>query len=389
MVKPQTTANPIGANNPPDLICAVPDYLQKVAKESNMPPGHRFNLYAPMWSNESFEKENAIKVGKSGLLKKLSGNYSDDTIKLSDSLFNRQKLNAQKMNAAVFPLTLNAPLAVGMGNEHPVENGFSFLSPYGLPYIAGSGIKGMLRSSALENPDVSDEELIELFGSEDEAKPRKGALVFWDCFPQCNKMAVEVMTPHNSAYYEGKESPHDQGQPMPITFLAVPVNTIMNLIVQCDERLIKGNYNWKDKIEEILRFAEKWRGFGAKTAVGYGSFKLDEVRLKQMKDDAETKAKEEAEKQKLANMTPEEREKAEFSKELECFKVKFDDIKTKEKSYNPSSSKINQVLPQIYAISEKLRTNECKLLLEEILKFVKDNKNKKNEVKSKIAEFFS
>ena len=32
--------------------------------------------------------------------------------------------------------------------EHPLENGFAFLQPYGLPYLAGSGVKGVLRQTA-------------------------------------------------------------------------------------------------------------------------------------------------------------------------------------------------------------------------------------------------
>jgi CRISPR-associated protein Cmr6 len=45
---------------------------------------------------------------------------------------------------------LYAPLLTGSGNPHPVENGFAFLSPYGVPYLAGSGIKGVLRRAAEE-----------------------------------------------------------------------------------------------------------------------------------------------------------------------------------------------------------------------------------------------
>jgi CRISPR-associated protein Cmr6 len=45
---------------------------------------------------------------------------------------------------------LIAPLATGLGNPHPVENGFAFLPPYGVPYLAGSGVKGVLRRAAEE-----------------------------------------------------------------------------------------------------------------------------------------------------------------------------------------------------------------------------------------------
>ncbi|RMD62205.1 hypothetical protein D6833_07245, partial [Candidatus Parcubacteria bacterium] len=43
-----------------------------------------------------------------------------------------------------------APLITGGGNPHPVENGFAFLNPYGVPYLAASGVKGTLRRVAEE-----------------------------------------------------------------------------------------------------------------------------------------------------------------------------------------------------------------------------------------------
>ena len=43
-----------------------------------------------------------------------------------------------------------APFTTGLGNEHPLENGFAFLSPYGVPYLPGSGVKGVLRQAARE-----------------------------------------------------------------------------------------------------------------------------------------------------------------------------------------------------------------------------------------------
>jgi CRISPR type III-B/RAMP module RAMP protein Cmr6 len=48
------------------------------------------------------------------------------------------------------PVTLTAPLATGLGLAHPIENGFAFLSPYGLPYLPGASVKGVLRRAAEE-----------------------------------------------------------------------------------------------------------------------------------------------------------------------------------------------------------------------------------------------
>lgn len=44
--------------------------------------------------------------------------------------------------------TLAAPFVTGIGIDTPLENGFAFLSPYGLPYLPGSAVKGVLRRAA-------------------------------------------------------------------------------------------------------------------------------------------------------------------------------------------------------------------------------------------------
>ena len=210
-----------------------------------------------------------------------------------------------------------APFATGLGNEHPLENGFAFLNPYGLPYLQGSGVKGVVRRAAeeLAHRDffrASDEscewslpDVWHLFGFErwprakgavarksweqwtdgfevgkqemdayleavppadtDTAGLRKrlnesdddrqrlrilleehtlharGALEFWDVIPRIagDRLAVEIMTPHQSHYYQGKphqgsKTPHDSGSPNPISFLTVPPGSEFPFHVRCD-----------------------------------------------------------------------------------------------------------------------------------------------------------
>ena len=75
-----------------------------------------------------------------------------------------------------------APFSTGLGIEHPLENGFAFLSPYGLPYLPGTGVKGVLRRAAEElthremfgNDSAWTLPLIwHLFGFEPWPRPRK------------------------------------------------------------------------------------------------------------------------------------------------------------------------------------------------------------------------
>jgi CRISPR-associated protein Cmr6 len=259
-----------------------------------------------------------------------------------------------------------APFTTGLGNEHPLENSFAFLNPYGLPYLPGSGVKGVLRQAARElasgewgdahgwseapcypllkgvgekrkpvldkhKQPVSLSMLDVLFGRESangDTEHVRGALTFWDVIPQIkgDSLAVEIVTPHQSHYYQQKQdrksgdstTPHDSGAPNPISFLTVPPGSGFAFHVRCDlahlarlaPDLAKDNL-WKTLLEAAFAHAFKWLGFGAKTAVGYGAMKSDteaaQRRVKEMEQrEADAKAAlEEADRQaKRATMTP-------------------------------------------------------------------------------------
>jgi len=163
----------------------VPGYLAKRLDDiAQCPPGHRFLLYfqgaayqAEMPGSNRREKNENRKA----LTKKMDSRewgqiyrqYSPkaDWLPLKDSKKYAIKSAttipevSEKMLAAIrsrqhalalagsgkifrFHARLDAPLAIGLGNPHPVENGFSFLQPYGIAYIPGSGVKGALRRTA-------------------------------------------------------------------------------------------------------------------------------------------------------------------------------------------------------------------------------------------------
>lgn len=218
-----------------------------------------------------------------------------------------------------------APFTTGLGNEHPLENGFSFLNPYGLPYLPGSGVKGAVREAARqlaeglwEDSRGWDRESVGAFTVKEGGQERKieltalevlfgretpegesdhfrGVLTFWDVVPQIvgDKLRVEVMTPHQSHYYQQQSkresglstAPHDSGQPNPILFLTVPPGSKFAFTVTCDLRRLKQcapqleeSARWRQLLEAAFSHAFEWLGFGAKTAVGYGAMKRVETR---------------------------------------------------------------------------------------------------------------
>lgn len=246
-------------------------------------PGHRFHLYVHFWDEhfkmlKGAQQKNAI--DKTRL-------YGESAKKQVNALRNRQQtLHAHHgANGYRISTTSTAPFATGLGNEHPIENGFAFLTPYGLPYLAGSGVKGILRRAMQEllaegAESFSDEAINALFGPETVNKPedaRRGALAFWDVFPNPagGKLVVEIMTPHFGEYYRGKDTPHDSGQPVPVSFLAVPAKSDFDFHVVCHPSCLPPHLQsqWRSLLDQAFAHAFEWVGFGAKTSVGYGAMK--------------------------------------------------------------------------------------------------------------------
>ncbi|WP_298236509.1 type III-B CRISPR module RAMP protein Cmr6 [uncultured Azohydromonas sp.] len=375
-------------------IAAVPHYLLK-QDLSQASPGLRFGMYLPFWGvdnrtgehlwtthdvNErsagpqrelrAFKDEN-----KAAALKQaLRLNAAD--VDLMRALAQRQAALAAPMAAQGRLLALDAravaPFTTGLGNEHPLENGFAFLNPYGLPYLAGSGVKGMLRQAARElaSGDWGDTQgwdsraIDTLFGWESangETEHQRGALICWDVIPQItgDALQVEVMTPHQSHYYQDRRdarsgdssSPHESGQPNPINFLTVPPGTGFAFHLQCDVPFLAAqhaelaqNGRWQALLQAALRHAFAWLGFGAKTAVGYGAMEEDQQAARarqQALESAQARAAAEDRVRRMAAMSPEDQAFEAAKVELAQFSQALDTAK-KAGAFNPSGP-FNQI----------------------------------------------
>lgn len=297
-------------------VAAVPRYLGSEFKTAS--PGLRYGMYLPLWGIDStsgallwathdvnrrpsgphqqlreFKDEN-----KSAALAQSLALTGDDAARMQALLARQAALalpGIEAGNTLALDAKAVAPFTTGLGNEHPLENGFAFLNPYGLPYLPGSGVKGVVRAAARElysgewgdahgwNEDRMTV-LLGLQSDEGGTTHQRGVLRFWDVIPQVagDKLLVEVMTPHQSHYLQGRESPHDSGQPNPIMFLTVPPESTFAFHVECDlprlQRLapdLAGDSRWKTLLEAAFTHAFEWLGFGAKTAVGYGALAPD------------------------------------------------------------------------------------------------------------------
>lgn len=347
-------------------IAAVPAYLGKDFSAAS--PGMRFGMYLQLWNEGVWSK---IKDRPLDGAKRLNDN-DQQTMR---GLLERQRLtfDDSASTGASFRLdaVATAPFATGLGNEHPTENGFAFLNPYGLPYLPGSGVKGVLRQAARElvsgdwgeTHGWNDAAIEILFGRESadgETNHLRGALSFWDVIPQIApedpkkpdqiSLAVEIMTPHQGHYYQHGESPHESGQPSPISFLSVPPKSGFVFHVQCNlahlERLapeLAKDGRWKTLLEAAFRHAYQWLGFGAKTAVGYGAMKEDQkarVEREKRQADVLAKAQLQAEEARRSAMSPEELAWEAHQPVVETFRQQFETAR--QAAYNPGGLFNNQ-----------------------------------------------
>ena len=412
-------------------IAAVPEYLGNDFCSAS--PALRFGMYLKLWGVDSRSKRNLwtthdVNYRETGRDRQERRFKDDNKTSALDAATRLSEIDRKSIAAhvqrqrAIFDAAAGAdglelmaksvaPFTTGLGNEHPLENGFAFLNPYGLPYLPGSGVKGVVRRSAeeLAHSDFfqggsgwtlpaiwhlfgfepwltsasrkSDTEWDKWIGGfpvdkekiaayldavldENSAAHKKlkccirkydepmcalralleerqlhvrGALEFWDAVPQIkgNRLAVEIMTPHQSHYYQskahaGSTSPHDSGKPTPISFLTVPPGSDFFFHVRCDHRRLArcapelaADDRWRTLLKAAFEHAFEWLGFGAKTAIGYGTMKRDhtgEQRSLQERENRERATHEQAERERaereaeaqeerrLAALSPVERE---------------------------------------------------------------------------------
>ena len=207
-----------------------------------------------------------------------------------------------------------------MGNPHPVENSLSWHPTLGVPFLAGSAVKGLIRAWVeLNDDDLSEKDkkkrLMSWFGTEkkEDVADKAGDFIFFDAIPdECPRLIADIMTPHMGEWYaKGDKSkasssdtvPADWHDPIPIPFLAVNhIALVFNIAPRSTS--IQDTAQQLEHIFGALEQALLWLGAGAKTASGYGYMDKDDSFAKQL-----LKEKVQAEKQqRLDKLSPEQQQ---------------------------------------------------------------------------------
>ena len=236
---------------------------------------HKIDNFALRYQHSLFEDSR-----KKLKLQNSAYKLENSSLKLIKELRDRQTMQLQQIMERGIKLycidaTVDWRLILGLGSENVLETNMTLHHIYGIPYIPGSAVKGILRhwwlneafangkgkideAKALENP-----EFLSVFGSQ----KQRGEVRFLDAYPtEAVHFAIDIMNPHYSDYYSGKKPPTDDQRLVPIPFLTVE-NTTFRFAFLAQEQI------WLDKLKDQFKEALDLKGVGAKTAVGYGYFR--------------------------------------------------------------------------------------------------------------------
>lgn len=175
-------------------------------------------------------------------------------------------------------LKIDQRLYIGLTAGSAVETGVMTHHSYGMPYIAGSSVKGTVRSYA-ENIGLPAHIIAVLFGHDEDVEVNDtqkieagaGCLVWHDAWWIPNTaekypFVAEVVTVHHQDYYSGNGDATDFDSPVPNQQMAVQGSFLFT---------VEGDEQWVKLALDVLQYALTNQGIGGKVASGYGYFVED------------------------------------------------------------------------------------------------------------------
>ncbi len=258
-------------------------------------------FHAGLWYDRFFNQyDHDCKVsddGKINWIKTVTGE-TGDTEKLQ-AFAERLQALLEACGGQSLVMSTDWHFVTGMGNNHPVENGFAWHHTLGVPYLTGAAVKGMVRAwCEVWVKGFDEERMKQWFGDTEQS----GELIFFDAVPTAPvKLKADIMTPHYGDWYAkgdeppmrgGSNVPADWHDPVPVPFLVVDKGAAFQFGVA--KRV--GSDIDLSEVVEALSAALQWLGAGAKTAAGYGRMITEDEYQK--KQEAEQKQAQEARRQK-------------------------------------------------------------------------------------------
>ncbi len=238
-----------------------------------------FERFADLYSGPTWEVEDQRK--QEWLEEISSGDCGDDAQLRERAWRTLDLVTALGGRARVFRVCWR--FVTGLGLQHPLENGFAWHPTLGVPYLPGSGLKGLLGAWLATSGEPEDEERRRSWlGTRDpgdtEAPERAGDLLLFDALPiKTVNLKPDVMTPHFGKWYERGQDvsrvdqhdriPGDWHEPVPVPFLTVERALFLIAVAPRPRAVADLDLNLVlNRVSQALDLL----GAGAKTAVSYG-----------------------------------------------------------------------------------------------------------------------
>ena len=188
-------------------------------------------------------------------------------------------------NSDYFDIRSNSKILIGTGNASVHEFGVNLNKPWGVPYISGATLKGLVSSYLFKNGgdqwwksnkgSTKSDFQVELFGGtrkdKSDVNSYCGSIIFNDAwiYPVKNQkwFVNDIINVHYQEYYSGKRLPDGTENPIPVKIAALRPNLKFFVTIQGEEKE-------RTFIKSILAKALVENGIGGKTSVGYGRFEV-------------------------------------------------------------------------------------------------------------------
>ncbi len=207
-----------------------------------------------------------------------SQNQVGDAVVMNEHIERRAEL-VNALGGAFRSFRLQGPFVTGMGIMHPTGNGCAFHHLMGVPYLAGSGVKGMVGAYGRHiegEPKTAERVCGDHAGA-------AGTVTFFDAMPTRSvELTMEVITPHTGKKWlvareiRGlADAPGDWVDPDPIPFLATKAGTVFDFALAPRRPQAPPAAGAESDIDIAWRWLEEaldWLGAGAKTASAFGRF---------------------------------------------------------------------------------------------------------------------
>ena len=193
------------------------------------------------------------------------------------------EIMALQRECEVFDIISTTKALLGTGNTSVHEFGVNLNKPWGVPYLSGTTLKGLVSSYLASNggqdwwksnkDSKKSDYQIQLFGGEREqdGKIYSGSIIFNDAwiYPESNEkwFVNDIINVHHQQYYGERRLPDGTENPVPVKIAALKMN--LKFFVS-----IHGNQKERLFVKSVLKRALMEEGIGGKTAVGYGRFKI-------------------------------------------------------------------------------------------------------------------